>query len=261
MKTLPRFLLTAMALFLCFATRSLAQDTQSLQARVLRMSHSTRIDDAGVKPWHMAVKFQLYDEKGKPSAAGTLEEWWAGPQLWKIMIRSPLYTATTVENLDGDFRTAGTGAIPQQIRAIERDLVYPAPMGEDLSGVTTQVLHKRLESASVECIQLGEATTVVSFPFYCLDSADSNLKAVYSTKPWSMIRNRITNFQGRSVALSITVNEGKREVASAEVTDLTELSSEDGLFSLALGYDKGDEYAHGASRQIKMIVSALQTQF
>jgi len=49
----------------------------------------------------------------------------------------------------------------------------------------------------------------------------------------SMIRKRITNFQGRSVALSITVNEGKREVASAEVTDLTELSSEDGLFSLA----------------------------
>jgi hypothetical protein len=220
-----------MALFLFLASRSLAQNTQSLQARVLRMSHSTRIDDAAVKPWHMAAKFQLYDEGGKPSVAGTLEEWWAGPQIWKITIQSPLYAATSVENLDGDFRTAGAGAIPQQIRAIERDLVYPAPMGEDLSGGATQVLHKRMESTSVDCIQLSEATTVVLFPYYCVDSADSNLKAMYSMKPWSMLRHRTTNFQGRYVALSITVNEGKRNVASAEVTDLTELTSIDGLFS------------------------------
>ena len=230
MKTRLCLLFATVAFFSFSETYSLAQDYSTLRERVLQMSHSTRIDDAGMKPWHMKAKFQLYDEKGKPSATGTLEEWWAGPQLWKITIESPLYTATTIENAGGDFRTAGVGPIPLQIRAIERDLVYPAPMGEDLSRTMPHVRHEQMESVLVDCIQLREATDVVQFPYYCIDSANV-LRGAYSTKPWRMVREQIDNFQGRSVALSITVQEGKRDLASAEVADLTEVSLESGRFA------------------------------
>jgi hypothetical protein len=195
------------------------------------MSHATRIDETGAKPWHMSVTFQLFDQQSRPLERGTLEEWWAAPGLWKITIDSPSYKSTTIENHDGDFRTAGVGPIPLTIRAIERNLVYPAPMGEDLSRTIPHVSHEKLEGARVDCIELGEPTTVVQFPSYCLDSADDGLKEIRTDRPWSMIRNRITSFQGRSVALSIATREGKRNTTAAEVSGLIELPMSDGLFS------------------------------
>jgi len=97
--------------------------------RVLRASHLSRINDVEMKPWHLKVSFQLYDPNGKPSEAGTIEEWWGGLTLWKLRIESPSYTTTIIENRDGDFRTQGAGLVPLQIRVIENSVVYPMPMG------------------------------------------------------------------------------------------------------------------------------------
>jgi hypothetical protein len=230
-KTPPTFPLVVLAILTLVSINSSAQENEALRQRVLRMSHSTRIDETGKKPWHMRVNFQLYDEKGKPSEAGTLEEWWTGPQLWKMTIESPSYKSTTVENNDGDFRTSEAGPIPMPIRAMERNLVYPAPMGEDLSRTMPRLRRERLDGVAVDCIQLGEPTTVVQFPVYCLDPVDNGLKEIYSAGPWSMTRNRTTNFNGSSVAMSITVREGKRITASAEITDLSELSLQGGMYT------------------------------
>ena len=65
MKTRLCLLFATVAFFSFSETYSLAQDYSTLRERVLQMSHSTRIDDAGMKPWHMKAKFQLYDEKGE----------------------------------------------------------------------------------------------------------------------------------------------------------------------------------------------------
>jgi hypothetical protein len=238
MKTLPNLPLAVLAVASLISTVLPAQEVEALRQRVLQMSHSTRIDETGTKPWHLRANFQLFDEKGKPTETGTLEEWWAGPQLWKIEIESPSYKSTTIENHEGDFRTSGVGPIPLPIRAIERDLVYPAPMGENLSTTMPRLHREHLDGAAVDCIQLGELTTAVQFPFYCLDPADNSLKEIYSSRPWSMVRNRTTAFQGRSVALSITIREGKRTSASADITDLSDLSLQDGQYLPSPGMTK-----------------------
>ena len=93
----------------CFAKFAQAKDDGALVQRVLRASHLSRINDVEMKPWHLKASFQLYDPNGKPSETGTIEEWWGGLALSKLRIESPSYTATIIENPDGDFRTQGTG--------------------------------------------------------------------------------------------------------------------------------------------------------
>lgn len=71
-------------LFLAFliVISARSQSKEGLQRRVLSASHSTRIDDVEMKPWHLKVNFELYGHDGKVSNAGVLEEWFAGLTLW-----------------------------------------------------------------------------------------------------------------------------------------------------------------------------------
>src|SRR5580658_1012235 len=110
-RSVCRLTMSAMIFLLatCFATSAQAKDGEDLVQRVLRASHLSRINDVEMNSWHLKVSFQLYDPNGKPSEAGTIEEWWGGPTLWKLRIESPSYTATIIENRDGNFRTQGAG--------------------------------------------------------------------------------------------------------------------------------------------------------
>jgi hypothetical protein len=208
-----------------------AQSAETLKQRVVQASHSNRINDVGMKPWHLKASFQFYDAKGSPSEVGVLEEWWAGLTLWKLRIESPSYTATIIENQDGTFRTGRIDSIPLRLQAIEKNLIYPMPMGEDVSNATALLRHEKFENITLDCIQWSEPPLTVQFPVHCLDPKNNALREIYSNKPWRLFRDHIEDFQGHSTALSITVKEGKLNTATAEVTDLSEIPLTDDLFT------------------------------
>lgn len=186
-----------------------------------------------MKPWHLKVNFELYSRDGKVSNAGVLEEWFAGLALWKIRIESPTYTATVIENGEGDYRTQGAGPVPLRILAIERDIVYPMPMGENLANTVPHVSHLRLEKALLDCIQLTEPPIPDSqSPAFCFDPGEGDLRAISSLGSWSLIRRKIGQFEGHSAALQITARVGnvETETAAAEVVDLSEIPLNGALF-------------------------------
>jgi hypothetical protein len=239
-----RFILSAVVILIamCLAAPAQEKDVEALRQRVLRASHLTRINDVEMKPWHLKVNFQLYDPTGNPSEAGTIEEWWGGLTLWKLRIESPSYTSTVIENRDGDFRIQGTGLIPLQLRAIESSVVYPMPMGEDLGKTTPRFSHVTFRKDSLECIQLEEPPMPLSLtPTFCFDRDSDVLRAIYSSKSRSVLRNRVEEFNGHSVARSITTETGKLKTAVSEVVDLTEISLTEDLFTPSVDMKKATD--------------------
>ncbi len=107
---MKRILISLFALLIVLPVPAL--DKGDLRQRVLDASHSTRINDVDMKPWHLKVNFNLSDRSGQPLEAGRIEEWWVGLTTWKVRIESSSYTGTVIENKDGDFRTEGVGPIP-----------------------------------------------------------------------------------------------------------------------------------------------------
>lgn len=210
-----------------------ASDKGDPRHRILDTSHSTRINDVDMKPWHLKVKFELRGHDGKVSNEGVLEEWFAGLTLWKLRVESPSYSATVIENRNGDFRTIGAGPIPLRLRAIEEDIVYPMPMGENLADAVPHASRIKLDKTSLDCIQLTESPIPASLsPTFCFDPGDGDLRAIFSHGSWSLIRNKVGQFQGHSAALRITARVGnvETETASAEVVELSELTMNDKLF-------------------------------
>ena len=144
-----RILVSLFASLIVFTSH--ASDKGDPRQKVLDASHSSRINDVDMKPWNLKVNFHLSGRDGQPSEDGTIEEWWAGLTTWKLRIDSPSYTSTVIENGDGDFRTESVGPIPLRIQAIEQDIVYPIPMGEDLSKTVPHTSHQKLEKATLDC--------------------------------------------------------------------------------------------------------------
>jgi hypothetical protein len=209
---------------------SYASDKGDPRQKVLDASHSTRINDIDMKPWHLKLNFHLSGGNGQPSEDGTIEEWWAGLTTWKIRIESPSYTGTVIENGGGDFRTEGVGPIPLRIRAIEQDIVYPIPMGEDLSKTVPHTSHQKLEKATLDCIELSEPPMPLSFPLFCFDQVGGGLRAIISAKSSMLVRDRISQFAGHAPALSIKSKEGGSVTATAEVVDLSPMQPVDTVF-------------------------------
>ena len=212
-------LVSLFALLIVFTSH--ASDKGDPRQKVLDASHSTRINDVDMKPWHLKVNFHLSGRNGQRSEDGTIEEWWAGLTTWKLRIESPSYTGTVIENGDGDFRTEGVGPVPLRIRAIEQDVVYSMPMGEDLSRTVPHTSHQKLERATLDCIQLSEPPIPLPSASFCFDQGGGALRAIISAKSSMLVRDRISQFAGHAPALSIKSKEGKSITATAEVVDLS----------------------------------------
>jgi len=198
---------------------------------LLDASHSTRINDVDMKPWHLKMNFHLADHGGQLTEAGSIEEWWAGLTTWKLRIESPSYTGTVIENREGDFRTEGVGPIPLRIRAIEQEIVYPMPMGEELSKTVPHTSHLRLEKVTMDCIQLSEPPIPLPSPTFCFDQGGGSLRAIISANSSILVRDRISQFAGHAPALSIKSQEGKTVRESAEVLDLSPMRPDDTMFT------------------------------
>ncbi len=224
-----KILVSLFALLIVFTAD--ASDKGDPRQRVLDASHFTRINDVDMKPWHLKVNFHLSGRSGQRSEEGSIEEWWAGLTAWKLRIESPSYTGTVIENRDGDFRTEGAGPIPLRIRAIEQDIVYPMPMGEDLSHTVPHTSHQKLEKVTLDCIQLSEPPIPLPSPSFCFDQGGGALRAIISANSSMLVRDRISQFAGHAPALSIKSEEGKTVLATAEVVDLSPMQPVDAVFT------------------------------
>src|ERR1700722_9607906 len=120
----PIFVSLVLTACLCAASAH-GEDKAALAARLDRINKVTALDDPALKPWSMKLSFLLDDDVGKLKEQGTIEELWAGPSEYKITIASPSYSATTIVNHDGHFRTAGAAETPYLLQLLLRQMVHP----------------------------------------------------------------------------------------------------------------------------------------
>src|ERR1039458_4478721 len=96
-----------LAIPLMFVPTTQGQDAATLKERLRDAEKATSLSGDDVAPYHEKIAVQLYDEKGKPSEQGTVEEWWSGAGKDKRLYAMPSYSATVVREDGKVFRTPG----------------------------------------------------------------------------------------------------------------------------------------------------------
>lgn len=224
------------AAVLALASQMHADDTTALMDRLQRASTINAIDDPQLKPWHLKLSLQLFDDKGKPTEKGMVEEWWEGPSMYKTVYSSPSYTSTEIQTKDGFYRTKGVSSVPNQIELALRQVVHPMPGERDIADTKPDLRKETFGKTPMDCIMLSQELKNVAyaplglFPLYCFDRGQDNLRVSYDYGSQLTVRNRLGSFQARTVAIDQTTSFGPFTAVSAHVETLESLALNDEMF-------------------------------
>jgi len=181
-----------------------------------------------LKPWHMKVSYQLYNEKDEPTSKGTYEYWWASPGTYRST-----WKRVELEHTDwyvgGTHYSSSTGeALPFLERKMQSNLIRPLPTSDELRSDKTYIQREveTLGTAKLPCLmvvpkmqQHGKLLDIPMglFPTYCFDADHPRLRTYHAFGSTSVLYNNITRVEGILLPRRLDIFEGKRRTLSATV--------------------------------------------
>jgi TonB family protein len=190
-----------------------------------------------LKPWHMKVSYQLYDDKNQPGDRGTYEYWWAGPGTYRSTWSRPGVEQTDW-HVDGTHYHSGSGpSLAFFERKLQSDLLTPLPSATDLD--PARVIFDRREQTigglKLPCVMLVPKTQVRKsenewapfgmFPTFCFNPQTPVLRAYFAFGATSVTYNKIARMQGVFLARELTIFDGQRHVLTATVDEISGIAA------------------------------------
>jgi TonB family protein len=203
------------------------QDAATLKERLRDAEKTTSLSGDDVAPYHVKIAVLLYDEKGKPSEQGTVEEWWAGAGKDKRVYAMPSYSATVVREDGKVFRTPGVSHPPAMVELLLDQVERPLPEDSEVENAKLEMKKINYGKVPLECIMLAQPIKGLNtipmglFPTYCFDPGKNSLRLGFNYGTQLVIRNSIATFQNRFVSLDVVVRTGDVTTAKGHVAVLT----------------------------------------
>jgi TonB family protein len=194
--------------------------------------------DPSLKPWHVKIDYQLYDQKGNPSENGVFEYWWASPKVYRMTWTRGQSIHTDWHSADGRHLTKTTGE-PLGLYDfwLQTAFLSPLPSPADLDSAKSIIVDHDLGSnGHVRCMMVVpfEVTESVArtlpfgtFPEYCVNKA---LPLLLGYSEFGNIQIRCVDFtqmQGKSMPREIQIIDGSQPVLSAKAEAVTPLNATD----------------------------------
>ena len=214
------------AALLLLVKPGVADDKSAATARLQSLEALTSLEGAAVKPWHLKLSVQLYDDKGKPSEQGDIEEWWAGPQQSLTTYSFPSYSGKLLKTTEGTFRTAHLGEPPLVVALLLDQIVHPMPKLSDIESSEPLIRKQTVGTLPLDCIMLAQPMKDIPveplgmFPTYCLDAEKDILRGTYVFGSVAAVQTSLGTFQKLTVATNVAVNMGPLKLGEAHITTL-----------------------------------------
>jgi hypothetical protein len=188
-----------------------------------------------LRPWHMKVSYELFDENNKSKGKGTYQYWWIAPDTYRSTW-SRAGIEQTEWRLAGKRYHAGVGE-PLEFfeRKLESDLLTPLPEASELDPAKVGFDRKdqSFSGVTLPCVMVtlkvpgggvAKASPMGMFPTYCFDPAHPTLRASYAYGSTSVVYNNVVRMQGMYLARQLTIIEGKHKVLTATVDTIDALA-------------------------------------
>ena len=213
----PAMLAALTALPLCAQTATAAD-------RIASASIVNSLDGPDIKPWHLKVKFQLFDDDGKPSQQGTAEEWWAAKDKWRLLVTQGSSVETFVRNTDGYFQTSNA-ILPTALEVMLQGIIHPVNE-EDTAFAAPELREHKFGKVKADCVMMTQPIKGVSdvplglFPTYCTANGDVLIVSWLSASI-SRTAEKTGTFQGHHVPVKLGLMVNESHILEADVTALS----------------------------------------
>ena len=180
----------------------------------------------------MKLAVQTFDQ-GKPKEEGTVEEWWAGPNSWRVAYALPSFTGGELHTADGVFRTKGAGYEPTIVDDLLQQVIHPFHDEHEIDDSKPDLRKQKFGKVELDCIMLDQPLKNVAspplglFPTFCLDPGKDSLRINVETGSVIFVRNRTGVFQGRSVPMDMRAQSDDDTVGTSHLDTLSSMTPEE----------------------------------
>lgn len=212
------------------------KDANALMALAARVNGLASTD---TKPWHLKATYQTFDADGKPKDTGTFEEWWAGPEKYKISYADPDFHQVEYKNGEkteilGD---KGWRTLPREM--VKTYLNHPLPDVGDIAKENCTRNDRKVGKVNLSCV---EPRTLQHFSpadqtstMFCFDPAAPVVRLEESDGHLFVLFNNSERMNGHQyLEQHILVENENQRIVDIEVTSVAILSSaEEAMFAPA----------------------------
>lgn len=184
------------------------------------------LDSPDMKPWHLKAIYQTYDAVGKAKEMGIFEEWWAGPEKYRISYEGQGFSQVLYRNGEQSRITGDSGWAPLPQLMAEKLTVHPLPAANVIAGQSYAKVDARLGRVTLGClaapVQVGVGDQWM--PTVCLANELPIVRVEVLHQDLRVLFNKYVQLGGHYVAEQIEVANGMLPIVKVDVTTLESLS-------------------------------------
>ncbi|MFZ0662388.1 MAG: energy transducer TonB [Acidobacteriaceae bacterium] len=195
---------------------AMPKDPKELLLLAARVNGLAGID----RPFHVKANYQTFDADGKPKDQGVFEEWWAGPEKYKISYSSAGFNQVEYRNNAKTYMVGDVKWPPIPDVMIKQYLLNPLPSEDVVSKVKYVAKDARDGTVALRCIYPAAQQEGPAASGYCFGG---KLPAIRLEMPNAQIMtffNTIFRVNDRYVAKQIRVRRASKPYLNADVTVL-----------------------------------------
>ena len=210
---------------------------KDLNGLMLLAARVNGLASTDMKPWHLKANYQTFDGDGKPKDQGVFEEWWAGPEKYKVSYADPDFHQVDYKNGEKTEILGDSGWPTLQREMVRTYWNDPLPKESEIAKENYAASDRKLGGVSLECLEPKPSSQVrASDPktAYCFDPVLPMIRLKQSNSYLFLLFNRTERINGHYLSRQIEVENGKLPIVKMEVPSLETLSSaEEAMFAPA----------------------------
>jgi TonB family protein len=197
---------------------------------------SNGLDAAEMKPWHLKASFEEADNSGKTTDQGSIEEFWAASQKWKLIYVRAGSTHTIYGTDHGNLEAGSPAMVSPLLREVSKSWLTPTPKEAQLEGFDLSSRPVEMGAIKLNCVfpRSQEAASADGL-MYCFIGSNPTLRMsvgdVDTPRGGTIVMRRVFNksisFQGRYVASSLNIHSSYGGSINAHIESLDLLPSVD----------------------------------
>ena len=183
------------------------------------------LEPTGLRPWHIVVHFDEYDEDGDNVHSGEYEEYWTGPTKYKRIYKSDNFNQTDFATDTGLYREGDQqwpNATQSKVRA---EIIDPFFYAVSLDGFHGRNEERSFEGYKLQCVVIEKSSGNSDPVQYCFEPGGSVLRYDRGSGWYQTVYNRIVQFQGRNLSQEVEVTNGGKAYLKLRVDKIESISA------------------------------------
>jgi TonB family protein len=193
---------------------AIPKDPKNLMLQAARVNGLSGND---MKPWRLKANYQTFDADGKPKDKGVFEEWWVGPEKWKVSYTSPHFSQTLYRNGKTRLVTGDKGWVALPERMVMGYLDDPMPSEAVLRNRTFSIVETKIGAVSLTCLRPMPAPRAITLPTSCLDGKSAAVRLQSNHGGLYIQFNNIVLADGHYVARQISIENSNLPIVNIDV--------------------------------------------